>query len=55
MMKSGVRLGLSLVLMVAALAAGSAQGGDKKIVFVCEHGAAKSDIVPCLLALVALQ
>jgi arsenate reductase (thioredoxin) len=44
MMKSGVRTCLSLVLMVAALAAASAQGGDEKIVFVCEHGAAKSVI-----------
>jgi protein-tyrosine-phosphatase len=44
MMKSGVRMGLALVLIVAALAAGSAQGGDDGIVFVCEHGAAKSVI-----------
>jgi protein-tyrosine-phosphatase len=46
MMKSGVRTGLALVLMVAALAgAGAAQGGgDETIVFVCEHGAAKSVI-----------
>ena len=44
MMKSGVRTGLSLVLIVAALTAGSAQGGDERIVFVCEHGAAKSVI-----------
>src|SRR5258707_15735798 len=47
MMKGGVRLGLSLALMVAALAAtGEAQAsGDEKVVFVCEHGAAKSVIV----------
>ena len=30
MMKSGVRTGLSLVLIVAALTAGSAQGGDER-------------------------
>ena len=46
MMTSGVRTGLALALMVGALAgAGSAQGGgDETIVFVCEHGAAKSVI-----------
>jgi arsenate reductase (thioredoxin) len=46
MMKSGVRMSLALGLMVAALAGGvGAQGGgDEKIVFVCEHGAAKSVI-----------
>src|SRR4051794_28638509 len=44
MMKNGVRTGLSLLLMVVALAAASAQGDDEKIVFVCEHGAAKSVI-----------
>ena len=43
-MKSGVRTALSLVLIVAALAVASAQDGDEKIVFVCEHGAAKSVI-----------
>ena len=46
MMKSRVRTGLSLTLMVIALArAGAAQGaGDERVVFVCEHGAAKSVI-----------
>ena len=44
MKKNGIRMGLSLGLMVAALAVGLAQGGDEKIVFVCEHGAAKSVI-----------
>ena len=46
MMKSPVRTGLSLALMVVALAgAVTAQGpGDERVVFVCEHGAAKSVI-----------
>ena len=46
MMMSRVRSGPALALMVAALAgAGTAQGGaDETIVFVCEHGAAKSVI-----------
>ena len=44
MMRSGVRTGLSLVLTIAALAAASAQSANEKIVFVCEHGAAKSVI-----------
>jgi arsenate reductase len=46
MMKSRVRTGLSLTLLVIALArAGAAQGtGDERVVFVCEHGAAKSVI-----------
>jgi protein-tyrosine-phosphatase len=46
MMKSGVRRVALPVLMVAALVAVvRAQGsGDEKIVFVCEHGAAKSVI-----------
>ena len=45
MTKSGIRTGLALVLMAALAGAGSAQGsGDEKIVFVCEHGAAKSVI-----------
>ena len=45
MMKSGIRTGLALVLMAAAGAGAAAQtGGDEKVVFVCEHGAAKSVI-----------
>ena len=46
MMTSCVRTGLSLTLMVIALArAGAAQDtGDERVVFVCEHGAAKSVI-----------
>ena len=55
MMKSGVRTGLSLVLMVAALAAGSAQGGEEKIVFVCEHGAAKSVIATAYFNKIAAE
>ena len=46
MRNCGVRMGLVLALMAAALAGlGAAQGsGDEKVVFVCEHGAAKSVI-----------
>jgi hypothetical protein len=45
MMKSQVRLSVLLVLLVAVTRLGSAQSsGDEKIVFVCEHGAAKSVI-----------
>ena len=45
MTKSRVRTGLVLVLMLAGVAAGLAQAsGDETVVFVCEHGAAKSVI-----------
>ena len=46
MMKGSVRRAAALLVMVAAFAgAATAQGGgDEKIVFVCEHGAAKSVI-----------
>jgi len=39
-----VRTALSLVIVVTALVTASAQSGDEEIVFVCEHGAAKSVI-----------
>jgi arsenate reductase len=45
MMKSGIGSGLALMLMVAAVVGAAAQaGGDEKVVFVCEHGAARSVI-----------
>ena len=45
MIKSGIRTGLVLGLIATAAAGGAAQGGgEEKIVFVCEHGAAKSVI-----------
>jgi arsenate reductase (thioredoxin) len=44
MTQSGLRTGICIAIIVAALANGAAQGGDEKIVFVCEHGAAKSVI-----------
>ena len=43
-MRMSVRTALSLVIVVTALVTASAQSGDEKIVFVCEHGAAKSVI-----------
>jgi arsenate reductase (thioredoxin) len=45
MMKWSIRMGLALVLMAVAAGGAAAQGvGDEQIVFVCEHGAAKSVI-----------
>lgn len=45
MISTGFRTGLGLMLMAAAVGGAAAQGhAEEKVVFVCEHGAAKSVI-----------
>src|SRR4051794_10927760 len=57
MMKSAVRLVLSLLAIAAGFgSAASAQtSGDEKVVFVCEHGAAKSVIATAYFNKIAAE
>jgi arsenate reductase len=57
MTKSRVRLGLSLLVIVAGLgrAVSAQSSGDEKIVFVCEHGAAKSVIATAYFNKIAAE
>ena len=55
MTKRGMHTGLSLALIVAALTTVSGQVGHEKIVFVCEHGAAKSVIAAAYFNKIAAE